>query len=75
MLYIRGFDFVGIPIAYTWYLNIVDQKNTTPEDVCKVNPATVNEIDALVAMAHKYNMHLSLNLHRAPGYCIYCMVY
>jgi endoglucanase len=24
----------------------------------------------LVEMAHKYNMHVSLNLHRAPGYCI-----
>jgi endoglucanase len=21
-------------------------------------------------MAHKYNLHVSLNLHRAPGYCI-----
>ena len=21
-------------------------------------------------MAHKYNMHVSLNLHRAPGYCV-----
>lgn len=27
-------------------------------------------IDNLVALAHKYKLHVSLNLHRAPGYCI-----
>lgn len=30
----------------------------------------VDKIDGLVMLAHKYNMHVSLNLHRAPGYCI-----
>ncbi len=36
----------------------------------KVNEQKLEEIDSLVALAHKYNMHVSLNLHRAPGYCI-----
>jgi endoglucanase len=65
-----GFDFVRIPIAYPCYLNIDRSKNITPEDVYKISPEAVDRIDKLVSMAHKYNMHVSLNLHRAPGYCI-----
>jgi aryl-phospho-beta-D-glucosidase BglC (GH1 family) len=65
-----GFDFVRIPIAYPYYLNFDRSKNITPEDVYKIDEKAVERIDALVAMAHQYNMHVSLNLHRAPGYCI-----
>jgi len=65
-----GFDFVRIPIAYPSYLNIDRTKNITPEDVYKIDQKAVDRIDTLVAMAHKYKMHVSLNLHRAPGYCI-----
>ena len=65
-----GFDFVRIPIAYPRYLSIDRSKNITPEDVYKINTEITDKIDALVAMAHHNNMHVSLNLHRAPGYCI-----
>ncbi|MCW3110568.1 MAG: cellulase family glycosylhydrolase [Segetibacter sp.] len=65
-----GFDFVRIPIAYPYYLDIDRSRNITPEEVYKINPAAVERIEKLVAMAHKYNMHVSLNLHRAPGYCV-----
>jgi endoglucanase len=30
----------------------------------------VEEVDQLVQLAHKYKLHVSLNLHRAPGYCV-----
>ena len=65
-----GFDFVRLPIAYPYYLNIDRTKNITPEDVYKIDEKAVERIDKLVALAHKYKMHVSLNLHRAPGYCI-----
>ncbi len=65
-----GFDFVRIPIAYPRYLSIDRNKNITPEDVYKINTEMTDKIDALVALAHQYQMHVSLNLHRAPGYCI-----
>ena len=65
-----GFDFVRIPIAYPYYLNIDRSKNITQEDVYKINPEAVDRIDSLVTSAHKYDMHVSLNLHRAPGYCV-----
>jgi endoglucanase len=65
-----GFDFVRVPIAYPYYLNIDRNKNIIPEDVYKINQEAIDKIDTLVSRAHKYNLHVSLNLHRAPGYCI-----
>jgi endoglucanase len=65
-----GFDFVRIPIAYPCYLDIDRSRNITPEDVYKISNQGVEKIDALVSLAHKYGFHVSLNLHRAPGYCV-----
>ena len=65
-----GFDFVRIPIAYPTYLDIDRTKDIGAKDVYKIDQKRVDEIDKLVSAAHKYKMHVSLNLHRAPGYCI-----
>ena len=65
-----GFDFVRIPMAYPYYLDIDRSKNITPEDVYKIKGENVDRVDKLVSLAHQYNMHVSLNLHRAPGYCV-----
>jgi len=65
-----GFDFVRIPIAYPYYLDIDRSKNITADDVYRISEPAVEKIDRLVQAAHKYGMHVSLNLHRAPGYCI-----
>lgn len=65
-----GFNFVRLPIAYPYYLDIDRNKKITPDEVYKINDAAVDRIDQLVQLAHKYNLHVSLNLHRAPGYCI-----
>jgi len=65
-----GFDFVRIPMAYPSYLNIDRSRNITPEEVYQIDEEAVDRIDHLVNMAHKNNLHVSLNLHRAPGYCV-----
>jgi endoglucanase len=65
-----GFDFIRVPIAYPHYLKFDRSRNITPEEVYHIDEEKLEEIGALVAMAHKYDMHVSLNLHRAPGYCI-----
>jgi endoglucanase len=65
-----GFDFVRIPIAYPYYLDIDRSRNITPDEVYKISNEAVDRIDKLVTLAHKYNLHVSLNLHRAPGYCV-----
>lgn len=65
-----GFDFVRIPIAYPTYLDIDRTKDIVADDVYKIDQRRIDEIDKLVTLAHKYKLHVSLNLHRAPGYCI-----
>jgi endoglucanase len=65
-----GFDFVRFPMAYPRYLSFDRSKNITPEDVYKIDEAAVDKVEEIVEMANKYGLHVSLNLHRAPGYCI-----
>ena len=65
-----GFDFVRLPMAYPRYLAFDRTKDIRKEDVYKTDPATLEEIDQLIFMAQKHGLHVSLNLHRGPGYCI-----
>lgn len=65
-----GFDFVRVPMAYPAYLRFDRSRNITPDEVYQIDERAVDRIENLVSMAHKYNIHVSLNLHRAPGYCI-----
>lgn len=65
-----GFDFVRLPMAYPSYLDFDRSRNILPEEVYKISDKAVDTIDQLVGLAHKHNLHVSLNLHRAPGYCV-----
>jgi endoglucanase len=65
-----GFNFIRLPISYPYYLAFDRTKNITPEEVYHINEEAVDRIDKLVQLAMKNNLHVSLNLHRAPGYCI-----
>lgn len=65
-----GFDFVRIPMAYPSYLSFDRTRDITKEEVYKMDEKVLEDIDNLIYKAHKYNLHVSLNLHRGPGYCI-----
>jgi aryl-phospho-beta-D-glucosidase BglC (GH1 family) len=65
-----GFDFVRLPMAYPRYLKFDRLKDITAEEVYKTDPKVLDDIDQLIFMAHKHGLHVSLNLHRGPGYCI-----
>ena len=65
-----GFDFVRIPMAYPHYLDIDHSRKITPEEVYKIKESAVEKVDRIVNIANKHGVHVSLNLHRAPGYCI-----
>lgn len=67
-----GFNFVRIPMDY-WLWIDSDWRNTralAPDDVFKIKDSAFEPIDRLVDLSRKYGLHISLNLHRAPGYCI-----
>lgn len=65
-----GFDFVRIPMAYPRYLKYDHQHPITADETYLIDEAKVDEIVKLVELANKYQLHVSLNLHRAPGYCV-----
>lgn len=57
-----GFNFVRLPMDYRCYTHEGDWL-TFREDQLK-------EIDAAVAFGERHGIHVCLNLHRAPGFCI-----
>ena len=65
-----GFDFVRLPMAYPRYVEFDRSEHISPEEVCKINDQEVDRIEAFVRKAQQHGLHVSLNLHRAPGYCI-----
>jgi endoglucanase len=65
-----GFDFVRIPIAYPSYISFDRSRSIKKEEVYNIDPATIERIDKVIYLAQKQKMHVSINLHRAPGYCI-----
>ncbi|MBX3240524.1 MAG: cellulase family glycosylhydrolase [Chitinophagaceae bacterium] len=65
-----GFDFVRIPLAYPSYLDIDRTRHITPEEVYQIDDRATDTIEELVTQAQTHGLHVSLNLHRAPGYCI-----
>ncbi|MDR0865854.1 MAG: cellulase family glycosylhydrolase [Candidatus Symbiothrix sp.] len=67
-----GFDFVRIPLSYPYYVNYnsYGKKDITPEQTVSFNEEAIENIENVIYLAHKYKLHVNLNLHRAPGYCI-----
>jgi len=58
-----GFNFVRIPTDYRFWTKNFDYKNPD-ESIFE------NYIDKYLEECTKRGLHMSLNIHRAPGYCI-----
>lgn len=65
-----GFNFVRIPISYPAYLNFDRSRPILASEVLNFDESKIEKIDQLVHVAHSHGLHVSLNLHRAPGFCI-----
>ena len=65
-----GFDFVRIPMAYPRYVRFDQSRPITPDEVIQFDEEQIEQIEQLVDHAHANGLHVSLNLHRAPGYCV-----
>lgn len=57
-----GFNFIRLPLSYWCW--------SSEDDWYKVDEKILKEIDAAVEMGKKYGIHINLNFHRVPGYCI-----
>jgi len=56
-----GFDFVRIPMSYLLWID-GNWRNVREPMLAKV--------DRVVGLGAKYRIHVNLNFHRAPGYCV-----
>ena len=57
-----GFDFSRLPLSYLCW--------TDPDDWLKLREPELKHLDDAVAFGSKHGVHVNLNLHRAPGYCV-----
>ena len=67
-----GFDFVRIPMDY-WLWIDSDWRETrelSPGDMDKINEEAMSRVDRTVELGVQFGLHVSLNFHRGPGYCI-----
>jgi endoglucanase len=57
------FDFVRLPLSYLCWSDADDWMKIKRE-------AELKDLDDAVELGHKHRIHVNLNLHRAPGYCV-----
>jgi endoglucanase len=57
-----GFDFVRLPLSYRCWVE--------GNDWLKLKEEILKQIDQAVEYGRKYGVHVNINFHRAPGYCV-----
>jgi len=56
------FDFVRLPMDYRCWTDL--------KDPARVDEKVLIDIDQVIVWGKRYDVHVNLNLHRAPGYCV-----
>lgn len=57
-----GFNFARLPLSYRCW--------SDPKDWRKLREPALKEIDQAVEWGRRHGIHVNLNFHRAPGYCV-----
>ncbi len=57
-----GFNFARLPMDYRTWIKDGDWR--------RFDESALREIDQAVAWGKKYGIHVCINFHRAPGYCV-----
>lgn len=58
----HGFNYIRLPVDYQFW--------TKDFDYFHPNEAVIENIDKYLNACRQRNLHMCLNLHRAPGYCV-----
>jgi endoglucanase len=57
-----GFNFARLPMSYwNW---------SDPKDWMTINDEPLKNVDQAIALGKQYGIHINLNFHRIPGYCV-----
>ena len=57
-----GFDFARLPLSYWCW--------SSEDDWFRMDENTLKQLDQAVEWGKQYGVHININFHRAPGYCI-----
>jgi len=57
-----GFDFVRLPLSYWCW--------SSEDDWFRMDEKALKQIDQAVEWGKQYGIHVNINFHRAPGYCV-----
>jgi len=57
-----GFNFARLPMSYLCW--------TDPADWLRLREEELRHIDQAIEFGRRYGIHVNLNFHRAPGYCV-----
>jgi aryl-phospho-beta-D-glucosidase BglC (GH1 family) len=57
-----GFNFVRLPLDFRTYTKSGDWDTFVESEIAK--------IDQVIEWGKQYDVHVNINLHRAPGYCV-----
>ncbi len=57
-----GFDYARLPLSYRVWSSV--------ENPYEIDESRLAPLDMALEYAEKYNMHITMNMHRVPGYCI-----
>jgi endoglucanase len=59
-----GFNFARLPMSYQCWAK------GDPAEWLKLDESQLQHIDEAIDLGRRYGVHVNLNLHRAPGYCV-----
>lgn len=59
-----GFDFVRLPMSYQCW------SPGDPDHWTELDETVLKEVDQAVAFGKQHKIHVNLNMHRIPGYCV-----
>jgi endoglucanase len=59
-----GFDFVRLPLSYHCWAK------GDPAEWLRLDVNSIKQIDQAVEMGRKRGIHVNINFHRAPGFCV-----
>jgi endoglucanase len=57
-----GFNFVRLPMSYLCWTDENDWKS--------INDDKLKDVDHVIEFGRQYGVHVNINFHRAPGYCV-----
>lgn len=67
-----GFNFIRVPIDYWFWIDSGwrANKSLSLDDLFRIAENGFEPLDRVVELGRRYGLHVNVNLHRAPGYCI-----